>query len=589
MTDTPTEREDEGAWSKLRRRKVVQWGIAYAAGAWGLLQGLQFLVDAFEWPSRVLQLGTVAAALGLPIVLVLAWYHGDRGEQKVSRGEIAIVTLVFLVGGGLYWRCHHASDSASAPVAAATSPTAVPSDKSIAVLPFVNMSADPEQAYFADGISEELLNLLTQVPELRVIARTSSFAFKGKDIAVPDIARQLHVTFVLEGSVRRAGQRVRITAQLIHAPDSSHLWSASWDREIGDIFAIQDEIAADVVRALKVKLLNAVPRARATDPEAYAHYLQAVQLGRQFTAAAFAKSDAMYRQVLVTDPRYAPAWEGLATNYVNETSLGLLSSQEGTGRAREAVAKALEIEPEFAKAYADLGWLAMVDNDLVGAAHNFERALALDPADLRILGNAASLLQSLGRKEESLALLEAIARRDPVNVTVLFNLGIAQRWAGQPDQSINTYRTVLNLSPGRGGAHYGLGEALFRKDDASAALAEIEQETSEFWRMIGLPMAYYALARHAESDAALAALIAKYEKDSSYNIACVYAFRREPDRVFEWLDKAVAYGDPGLSEIVIDDVFSHIQSDPRWLPFLRKLGKAPEQLAAIEFEVTLPE
>ena len=230
----------------------------------------------------------------------------------------------------------------------------------------------------------------------------------------------------------------------------------------------------------------------------------------------------------------------------------------------------------------------MLDNDLVGASHNFERALALDPADLRILGNAASLLQSLGRSAESLALLEAIARRDPVNVTVLFNLGIAQRWAGQPDQSIATYRTVLNLSPGRGGARYGLGEALLRKGDASAALAEIEQETSEFWRMIGLPMAYHSLGRRAESDAALAALIAKYEKDSSYNIACVYAFRQEPDRVFEWLDKAVEYGDPGLSEIVIDDVFSKVQSDSRWLPFLRKLGKAPEQLTAIKFDVKLP-
>jgi TolB-like protein/class 3 adenylate cyclase len=211
-----------------------------------------------------------------------------------------------------------------------TSLTAIP-EKSIAVLPFVNMSSDKEQEYFSDGISEELLNLLAKIPQLEVTARTSSFSFKGKEVAIPEIARTLHVANVLEGSVRKAGNSVRITAQLIKAGTDTHLWSQTYDRKLDDIFAIQDEIAADVVKQLKVTLLGAAPKARTTDPEAYALYLQAVQLGRQFTAEPFQQSDALYHKVLAIDPRYAPAWLGLARNLGNEVNQGPAAQQ---GRVR---------------------------------------------------------------------------------------------------------------------------------------------------------------------------------------------------------------------------------------------------------------
>src|SRR5438874_6597090 len=393
-----------------------------------------------------------------------------------------------------------------------TSLTAIP-EESIAVLPFVNMSEDKANEYFSDGISEELLNLLAKIPQLQVTARTSSFAFKGKEIGVPEIARTLHVANVLEGSVRKAGNSVRITAQLIKAGTDTHLWSQTYDRKLDDIFAVQDEIAADVVKQLKVTLLGAAPKARTTDPEAYALYLQAKQLGRQFTAEAFQQSDALYRKVLAIDPRYAPAWAGLAENFTNEAGQGLLSNKEGFAQSRDAATKALTIDPKYAPAHARLGWIAMFgDNDLAGAAKHFNRALTLDPPDLGVLRNSATLLQSLGRQDEARALDEAVVRRDPVNVTALFNLGYDQRMAGRLDAAIASFRTVLSLAPGRGGAHAQLGNALLLKGDAQGALAEIEQETSEVWKMIGLPMAYHALGRKADSDAALAALIAKYEK-----------------------------------------------------------------------------
>jgi len=422
-----------------------------------------------------------------------------------------------------------------------------------------------------------------------VAARTSSFSFKGKEVPIPEIAKTLYVAHVLEGSVRKSGAQVRITAQLIRAADGYHLWSQTYDRKLDDIFAIQDEIAADVVKQLKVTLLGAAPTVRQTDPKAFALYLQARQLGYQRTADALKQSDALLRQTLVIDPRYAPAWDQLADNGIREIQIGVLSNEEGYPQAREAAEQALAIDPDYAPAQAHLGRIVNDLGDLAGAAQHLERALALDPSDLVVLRYSASLLDSLGRLQQLIVIDEYVVARDPVNVTGLYNLGLGYRRAGRNDEAIARLRTALSLSPGFGAAHYVLGTALLLKGDAAGALAEMEQETSENWRMIGLPMAYHALGRKAESDTALAALITKWQKESPFNIAYVYAFRGDSDKAFEWLDKAVQYADPGLSEITLENLLDHIHEDPRWLPYLRKVGYAPEQLEKIEFKVTLPE
>jgi serine/threonine protein kinase/Flp pilus assembly protein TadD len=493
----------------------------------------------------------------------------------LAAGVIGIAAAAF----ALFPRWHNQTVSQS--VASANVP-----EKSIAVLPFRNLSEDKDSAFFADGIQEELLNLLSKVPQLQVAARTSSFSFKGKPIEIPEIARKLHVANVLEGSVRKSGDQLRITAKLIRAAEGYHLWSETYDRKLDDIFKIQDEIAGEVVKQLKVTLLGAVPTVRQTDPKAYALYLQAVQVGRQFTPEAYTQSDALYRQVLEIDPRYAPAWHELARNFINKANDGLLPNSEGYARAREAEEKALSIDPNYGPAHAGLGRIAMSNNDFVSAAKHFERALALDPGDLSALGNI-NFFRSLGRLQEALALSEAIVRRDPVNVIALNTLGVAQQINKQFDAAITSFRSVLSLSPG-GGAHYNLCEVMLLKGDAPAALAEIEAEKREVWRLIGLPMAYHALGRKTESDAALATLLAKNEEWAPYNIAYIYAFRGDADKAFEWLDKAVQYQDPGLINIAAENLFDKIHSDSRWLAFLRKIGRAPEQLAKIQFKVTLP-
>lgn len=588
-----------GLFSELKRRNVIRAAVLYVGAVWALAQGIAQLAPLFGDYAWVARWFVIAGVIGFPLWVAFAWFYeftpdGLKRESEIDPADAAAhrtrstwdfaiigvlsVAVVLLLTDRFVLR--HGVN-AEAEIAAP--------ERSIAVLPFANLSSDKDQEYFSDGISEELLNLLAKNPQLQVTARTSSFAFKGKDVGIPEIARRLHVAHILEGSVQKAGNQVRITVQLVDAGSDKQLWSRTWDRRLDDIFKIQDEIAGEVVKELKVKLLGAAPKARTTDPQAYALYLQARELGRQLKAEALAKSDALYQQALAIDPRYAPAWEGLAANFVSKSTIAVLPNQEGLARAREAYGKALAIDPDYAPAHAGLGFIAMYgDNDLAAAAQRFERALELDPTNLGVLNNAADLLRNLDRLDEALALEEEIVGRDPVDVRWLYVLGYSQRCAGRYDDAIASYRTVLSLSPGNGSAHYQLGAVLLLKGDAKVALAEIEQETSDPYRMIGLPMAYHALGRKADSDQALSALIAKYRKDAPYNIAVVYAYRGESDKAFEWLDKAVEYRDPGLGEIVSDDLLAKIRADPRWLPLLRKLGKAPEQLAKIEFKVPLP-
>src|SRR6478735_3528705 len=318
-------------FTELKRRNVIRAVILYVGAVWALAQGISQLgpsVGAPEWATRWF---LIAAAIGFPFWIAFAWFYEFTPEglkresqidpadsitahtsKKLDRWIIGVLAaaVVLLLTNTFVWHKGAGlnADADSVPIA----------EHSIAVLPFVNMSDEKSNEYFSDGISEELLNLLAKIPQLQVTARTSSFAFKGKEIGITEVARQLHVAHVLEGSVRKSGNAVRITAQLINAATDTHLWSETYDRKLDDIFAIQDEIAADVVKQLKVTLLGAAPKARTTDPEAYALYLQAVQLGRQNTEEGFKQSDEVFRKALAIDPRYAPAWADLSGNLANE-------------------------------------------------------------------------------------------------------------------------------------------------------------------------------------------------------------------------------------------------------------------------------
>jgi TolB-like protein len=451
------------------------------------------------------------------------------------------------------------------------------------------MSPDKEQEYFADGISEELMNLLAQVPDLRVIARTSSFSFKGKEVEIAEIAHRLDVAHVLEGSVRRSGDKVRISAQLIRASDSSRLWSQTYERQMTDVFDVQDQIAAAVVSELKMRLLGATPKAKITDPKAYTLFLQARQIGHQYTSAGFELSNKLYQQALALDPGYAAAWAGLATNYWNQAFMGLAPIDQSIRLAREATNKALALEPTLASALVRLSLIASgYDVDLSMAARHLGDALASEPANPDVLVEAGVLVRRLGRLDEAIAIGKYQVGLDPINPFGREILSYSYRYAGRLDDAIAELRTVLSLSPNYLGGHAGIGELLLQKGDAKSALAEMQQEGLDGMRLVGLAMAHHVLGQKFESDAALAEMIEKYAEAYPVSIAYVFAFRSEADRAFEWLDKAAEDHNLFFNAVAGHPMFANIHADPRWLPFLRKHGLAPEQLAAIKFDVPVP-
>jgi TolB-like protein/tetratricopeptide (TPR) repeat protein len=576
----------------------VQWTVAYLAAAYTLLHGAEMLAGSLGWPHGLLRAFTLVLILGTAVVITLAWYHGARGQQKVSGTEVMIIALLIAVGGAVLWRdstdygqaTQTAAVATPAPAAALPVAPVAPNDKSIAVLPFVDMSAERNQEYMADGISEELLNLLNKVSGLRVIARTSSFSFKGKNLDVAEIARRLNVANVLEGSVRKSGDKLRITAQLVRASDSSHLWSQTYDRQIDDVFKVQDEIAASVVSELRIKLLGtATPTSRVTDPQAYSLLLQARASVRQGTPAAVKRAIAQFDQALAIDPAYAAAWADLANAYTLEMTNGWRSIEEANRLSRHAIERTLAIDPDYVSAHAVLGWILVAhDRDYKSAVDHTERAMALEPTNFDAVDQAGYLARRLGRHELAIALYQYLVAHDPFNYIHHQNLAYAYWYAGQIDNALNEHRLILVLDPAVPGVHAPIGEMLLLNGDAAAALREVEQETDEQFRLPALAMAYHALGRKADSDAALAELIRKYKSTAAYSIATVLAYRGEADAAFDWLEKAAHYHDANLGTLPVYPTLANLRSDPRWVPFLRKLGMAPEQLAAIKFDVTLP-
>ena len=601
-------------FNELKRRNVFKVAAAYIVVAWLVAQVLQLVFESFGTPDWVMKTVLVLMAAGLPFAVFFAWAfemtpEGLKRESEVDRSQsithetgqklnyTIIAMLVLALGYFAYDKFVLSAGREAALVEATTraiSEQAVtdevaPSeiDKSIAVLPFVDMSPDKDQDYMSDGIAEELLNLLAKIPELKVTSRSSAFAFKGEKVDIKEVAEKLGVAHILEGSVRKAGNQVRITAQLIETRSDTHLWSETYDRQLDDIFAIQDEIAATVVEQLKVTLLGDAPHVQETDPEAYALYLQARHLGRLGTAEGFEQSIALFEQALAIDPDYAAAWDGLARNYTNQANVGLRPIDEGYAKARELTEKALSIDPDYAPAHAGLGYMAMAYNDLAQAARHIGRALQLDPANTDIIRDAASLMALLSLNGD-IALSEYVTARDPVNPKNHYNLGFSYLFAGRWDDTVAACQTALRLSPDMIGAHYQIGTALLLKGEAGPALKAFSKEEDEEYRVKGEALALYALGRQQEYQLKLDELIARWGDQWPSEVAHVYAYTGDSDAAFQWLERAIEQKEEGLSEQFLLPIYKPIHTDPRWAQFLERVGSAPEQLEAIEFEVTLP-
>ena len=449
---------------------------------------------------------------------------------------------------------------------------------SLAVLPFTDLSAAKDQEYFSDGLAEELIDYLAKIPGMRVVARSSSFQFKGKSEDLRTVARKLGVTNILEGSVQREGDRVRIMAELVKADDGFQLWSETYDREIGDIFSVQDEIARAVAGALQVKLLNAKGLApssnfRNTNPKAYEAYLRA----GYFNSRGRGKTDldsalAYVEQAIKLDPRYAPAWE--LRSYILDTmaDVGLIEPAVGFRSAREDAERAIALDSNRAAGYLALAWVQMNrDWNWEGAELSVNKAAELEPGSAAVLRFRSFLCHSLGHLNEAIEFHRQALELDPLLAGSHSYMAFLLYSAGRYDEGEAEVQAALELNPQKTYDHFTRGEILLGRRRPLEALTEMEQEPAEIWRLTGEALAYHALGRSSDSSTALAQLITDHQANMAYQIAEVYAYRREPDKAFEWLDRAYEQRDAGLRSLKIDPHLKSLRHDPRYIELLRKM------------------
>jgi len=560
---------------ELRRRNVFRVGIAYVVITWLLLQVADVVTSEGLKKEKDVDRSQPTAPNGHKLDLVI---YGLMG--------VALVYFAWdkFLGGA-------ADDPAMAPATPATAqldkaasaePAATPANqpaatapdaRSIAVLPFVDMSPEGDQQYLSDGIAEELLNLLVQIPDLKVAARTSSFSFKGENVKIDEVASELHVAHVLEGSVRKAGNRVRITAQLIKADDGYHLWSETFDRTLDDVFAIQDEISAAVVAALKVRLLGEAPKSVEVNPQAYALYLQGRYLFGRRTQTDWENAALAFEQALGIEPDYAAAWAGLSLVLGAQAGQSYRELHAGYVLAREAANKALELDPNLAEAHTALGKIQMsYDWDWAGAETSLTRALELAPGNSHILAEMAVLQRFIGNLDASIELNRRAVELDPLALAGYHQLGLALIWAEQSDEALAVYQHLLTLNPEYTSANLSLSRILLIQGSMEAAMAAAEREQEPFWREFGILINLYAQGRGEEGDPRLVDFIEQNQADSAYQIATIYGFRGDIDQVFEWLELAYAQRDGGLPEMLSDPFLNQFSNDPRWVEVLKKVG-----------------
>jgi len=469
---------------------------------------------------------------------------------------------------------------------ARSGPNVPPSNNtSIAVLPFVDMSPGKDQEYFSDGLSEQLIHELAKVSGLKVVGRSSAVQFKGKNQDLREVGRKLGVANVLEGSVRREGNHVRITAELVKADDGFQLWSQTYDREINDIFAVQDEIARAATEALQLKLLgsNGQPVAstlRSANPEAYQAYLQANYfLGLGQSKEDLGKALTYTDKVIELDKTYAPAWALRASVQTLMAEDGLIDVTEGFRRARNDAERAIALDPNSASGYLALARTQIFhDWDWDTANTHLTKAAALEPGSAEIFRIRSNLSLLLGNLDQAIKLYEQSVALDPLRSNSYLRLGYLLYLAGRYDEAQAALQKALELNPQLAFAHADLGRILVAEGRPQQALAEVEKEPNDGKKLTDQALVYHALGREQDSHAVLVELIAKHDTDWAYQIAEVYAFRGESDKAFEWLERAYIQRDPGLTQIKNDPLLKILRHDPRYTELLKKMrlptGKA---------------
>jgi len=447
-------------------------------------------------------------------------------------------------------------------------------DKSIAVLPFVDMSEHHDQEYFSDGLSEELIERLARSPDLKVIARTSSFYFKGKQATIGEIAKTLKVSNFLEGSVRKSGHTMRVTVQLIRASDGTPLWSQTYDKTPDDIFKVQDDIASIVVTALKSAMSGTLTAQRSTgNVEAYNLLLRGNYFAERKTKADARRALEFYQKAIDLDPNYAVAWAKMAKMYETQAVIGWIRPNDVIGKIRAAAEHAAQLDPQLLLAQVYLGELSeQFDWDWKAARDHFARASQLDPENDIAASDLAHLNgRMFGQWDEDIAIKRRIVDRNPLDLAELNALSIDLFFAGRFSEAAAVANQLVLLSPTFAGAYTDLAEPLLYLGRLDDALAAAQKEADESWKLATLPLVYWALGRRGESDATLQQFESKYADVGAYNIAEIYAYRGQADAAFSWLERAYRQRDSGMSAVRGDPLLQNLRKDPRFMAVLAKM------------------
>ena len=576
-------------FSELKRRNVYKVAVAYAVVGWLVIQIASTILPTFHAPEWVVQTLIIIVALGFPIALVMAWAfemtpEGIKRTEDVSPDEkipqwsarkfAALIVTIAAIAAGLL--CYQIIRSK----APARTTSATEQEKSIAVLPFVDMSQAKDQEYFCDGISEELLDALAKVEGLRVVARTSSFAFKGKNADVSEIAQKLGVRNVLEGSLRRDGNRIRISAQLIDTRDGFHLWSETYERELQGVFAVQDEITRAIVNALKLKLALAPPVHQQSDPEAHDLYLRGRYFlnGRQMT-----KAIDYFQQALAKNPNDALTYAALSESYMSLlVPFAQVAPREAMPKAKETALRALALDNTLGEAHAALAYVTFFyDWDWPGAEREFKRAIELNPNDLDAHHYYSHFLMPQGRIEESLTESKRALELSPFDVLMNLHLAWHYYYARQYDQALDQIQKTMEMDKKFVGPWPGF--ILEQQGKYAEAIASFEEQirlspARNSALMAALAHAYALSGNREAAQKIIAELqeLAKSKYVSSVEIAPIYAGLGEKDQAFACLEKAYEERSPELVNLKVEPRFDSLRSDPRFIDLARRIGLIPQ-------------
>jgi len=567
-------------FAELKRRNVYKVAVAYAVVGWLVIQIATSTFPVLEIPNWATKLVIAVVLLGFPVALVIAWAfemtpegmkrtEDIRPDEKLpqwSRRKFAAFILVVVIcAAALLGYQVFRAKPAAAPLA----------EKSIAVLPLVNQSGDPNQEYFSDGLSEELINVLGQIHELRVIGRNSSFRFKGKAEDSRAIGDALRVANVLEGSVRKAGDRVRISVQLVDTANGSQRWSQSYDRELKDVFAVQEEIAKAVAEQLRVTLLgsatNALARPSNVNLDAYNAYLQGKFYFAQRNASADAKALTFFEEAIRLDSNYAEAYLALSRSRSSRAFFQGVKGKEEYELARQATLKAVALKPGLTEARAQLAYYqVLVDWDIAAA----ERELASVSSEETIVLNTRALIRrARGDSPGAVPLQRRVIDSDPLWVTWYINLAATLVQVGQYDDAESALRKAMELQSGAQSIHSTFSLLALLRGQTDLALREAQLEPEGIWRDVYVALAQHARGDQAAADAALDKLIAAQGDNFPIQVALVYAGRRESEKLFEWLDRAYAARQPLMAWYAVSHpLLKPYYGDRRFVEFCNKIG-----------------